>query len=83
VLPVRRLQAAEYRMGEELRSVLVLLDVLVFLQPEGCAPMASRVLGRGGTVEMHLPGFFPAQLLLLSSLPRFIPPSTPCELASV
>jgi hypothetical protein len=33
----------------------MLLDLLVFLQPEGCAPMASLVLVRGGTVEMNLP----------------------------
>jgi hypothetical protein len=31
----------------------VLLDFRAFLQPKGCAPMASLVLVRGGTVEMR------------------------------
>ena len=31
----------------------MLLDFRVFLQPKGCAPMASRVLVRSGTVEMR------------------------------
>ena len=31
----------------------MLVDFRVFLQPKGCAPMASRVLVRGGRVEMR------------------------------
>jgi hypothetical protein len=31
----------------------MLLDFRVILQPKGCAPTASRVLVRGGRVEMR------------------------------
>jgi hypothetical protein len=48
----RSLYAAEHHILEELWSVLVLLDFRVFLQPKGCAPMASLVFLPGGTVKM-------------------------------
>jgi hypothetical protein len=52
-LSLSRMAPPAFLQTMTLRSVPMLLDFRVFLQPKGCAPTASRVLVRGGTVEMR------------------------------